>query len=394
MNRTRAGAFVRQAGGYTAFIPKPLPPDPPVLMDNHLLELLSKADRTLGRLDGATEILPNPNLFVAMYVRQEAVLSSQIEGTQASLVDVLEFELDGVRRDMPPDVEEVVNYVKAMNYGLQRLEGLPLSLRLIREIHEVLLKDTRGSNRNPGEFRRTQNWIGPPGATIMDAAFVPPPIPEMMEALGDLEKFIRSEEPMPALVKCALAHVQFETIHPFLDGNGRLGRLLITFMLCEKKILKRPLLYLSMFFKQNRQEYYDRLTAVRAKGDFEGWVKFFLRGVAEVSSQATETARAILALRERHRELLNTSGLATPNSLTFLEHLYECPMVTVRRVSDLLKITYPAANNLVGQFDRLGLLRELTGKQRYRRFAYQPYIEVFHQAGIDFETAASLAQLD
>ena len=392
MNSTRAGTFARQPGGYAAFIPKPLPPHPPIQMDSQLLELLSKADRTLGRLDGATEILPNPNLFVAMYVRQEAVLSSQIEGTQASLIDLLELELDNTRRQMPPDVEEVVNYVKAMNYGLQRLETLPLSLRLIREIHEVLLKDSRGGERNPGEFRRTQNWIGPPGATLTNAVFVPPPVPEMVEALNDLERFLRSEEPMPALVRCALAHVQFETIHPFLDGNGRLGRLLVTFMLCEKGILRRPLLYLSLFFKQNRQEYYDRLMAVRTQGDFEGWIKFFLKGVAEISAQATDTARAILALREQHRGILSYNGLATPSSLTLLERLYEHPMLTVSKAAELLDVTFPTANSIVGQFQRLGLLEEVTGRQRRRLFAYQPYIQIFHHAGIDFETAASLAE--
>lgn len=394
MNPTRAGTLVRQPGGYAAFIPKPLPPDPPIRIDSELLELLSKADRALGRLDGATEILPNPDLFIAMYVRQEAVLSSQIEGTQASLVDLLAFELDSnTKRQMPPDVEEVVNYVKAMNYGLRRLETLPLSLRLIREIHEALLKDSRGGERNPGEFRRTQNWIGPPGGTLRDAVFVPPPVPEMTEALDDFERFLRSEDPMPALIMCALAHVQFETIHPFLDGNGRLGRLLITFMLCERGILRRPLLYLSLFFKQNRQEYYDRLMAVRTQGDFEGWIKFFLRGVAEVSAQATDTARAILALREQHRGVLSSSGWATPSSLTLLEHLYEHPMLTVSKAAELLGVTFPTANNIVGQFSSLGLLEEVTGRQRRRLFAYRPYLEIFHHAGVDFETAFSLAEL-
>lgn len=394
MHSTRAGIFIRQPGGYMAFIPKPLPPDPPIKMDNELLEFLSTADRTLGRLDGTTEILPNPDMFVAMYVRQEAVLSSQIEGTQASLLDLLEFEVENIRQEIPADVEEVVNYVKAMNYGLQRLKTLPLSLRLIREIHEILLRDTRGGNRNPGEFRKTQNWIGPPGTTLTNAVFVPPPVPEMMGALNDLERFLRSSEPMPVLIKCALAHAQFETIHPFLDGNGRLGRLLITFILCERNILKRPLLYLSLFFKQHRQEYYDRLMAVRTHGDFEGWVKFFLRGVAEISSQATNIAREILAIREKHREVLSSRGSATSNSLALLEHLYEHPIVTVNRVADLLGVTFPTANSLVGQFQQLGLLEELTGKQRRRLFAYGPYLRIFHHAGIDLETVASLEKFD
>ena len=229
MKASRAGTFVPQPGGYTAFVPEPLPPDPPIqLNDFELLELLSRADRALGRLDGATEILPNPDLFVDMYVRQEAVLSSQIEGTQASLIDVLEYELEGDSKRFPGDTQEVANYVKAMNYSLARLEDIPLCLRLIREIHHLLLDGTRGCERNPGQFRKTQNWIGPPGVGIRDAIFVPPPVPEMLEALGDLEVFVNSGDHMPILVKCALAHAQFETIHPFLDGNGRLGRLLIT----------------------------------------------------------------------------------------------------------------------------------------------------------------------
>ncbi len=282
-SKDRAGQYIQQPTGYKAFIPSDLPPNPSVGMDPEMWDLLSRADRALGRLDGSTEILPNPDLFVFMYVRKEAVLSSQIEGTQASLMDVLEFEAQAMDSGKPSDVEEVVNYVGAMNHGLQRLQELPLSLRLIREIHEKLLANVRGGERNPGEFRSRQNWIGPPGCKLSEAFFVPPPPVEMMRALGELEKFLHDESPMPFLIKVGLAHAQFETIHPFLDGNGRVGRLLITFLLCEKGILKRPLLYLSWYFKKNRGEYYDKLQSVRDRGDWESWLKFFLKGVEQVA---------------------------------------------------------------------------------------------------------------
>ena len=255
--KNRAGYFVSQPSGYKSFVPAKLPPNPSITMDMEMIKLLSDADRCLGRLDGVTQILPNPELFVAMYVQKEAVLSSQIEGTQASLTDVLEKE-----EEASGDIKEVVNYVGAMEYGLERLKEFPLCLRLIKEIHNELLKDGRGSTRNPGEFRTTQNWIGPAGCTLTNATFVPPTIPDMKDALGDLEEYLNAEDELPTLIKIALIHAQFETIHPFLDGNGRMGRLLITFWLCEKQILTQPLLYLSYYFKKNRMEYYDRLMDV------------------------------------------------------------------------------------------------------------------------------------
>jgi len=395
MKTSRAGTFVPQPGGYTAFVPDPLPPDPPIqLNDFELLELLSRADRALGRLDGATEILPNPDLFVDMYVRQEAILSSQIEGTQASLIDVLEYELEGDSKRFSGDTQEVANYVRAMNYGLARLEDIPLCLRLIREIHHLLLDGTRGCERDPGQFRKTQNWIGPPGVGIRDAIFVPPPVPEMLKALDDLERFVNSDDHMPILVKCALAHAQFETIHPFLDGNGRLGRLLITFMLCERQVLRRPLLYLSLFLKRNRSEYYDKLNAVRTHGDFEGWIKFFLRGVAEISLEATETARAILELREEHRTLLTANGFATANHMNLLEHLYEYPIISVKKAVDLLDVAFATANDTIARFVKLGLLQEITGKQRGRLFAYVPYLQIFTEAGVRLDRADSALASD
>jgi Fic family protein len=287
----RAGMVMNTTRGYSAFIPAKLPPEPPIIIDSEMQKLLSLADRKLGRLDGITQILPNPELFVAMYVKKEAVLSAQIEGTQASLVDVLNTPSSETNDRAYNEVIEVVNYVNAMNWGLKELHTLPLSLRLIRNIHKILLEDVRGSNKNPGEFRKTQNWIGPQGCTLETATFIPPTVVEMEKAMSDLENYMYEDDDIPALIKIALIHAQFESIHPFLDGNGRMGRLLITFWLCQQEILSRPLLYLSYYFKQNRMEYYDRLMAVRIKGDWENWIKFFLRGIASVSDEATESAK-------------------------------------------------------------------------------------------------------
>ncbi|MFI5176840.1 MAG: Fic family protein [Terriglobia bacterium] len=378
VNNMRAGRYVKQSTGYKAFVPASLPPDPPLQVDQELLSLLSEADRALGRLDGSTVTLPNPELFVFMYVRKEAVLSSQIEGTQASLMDVLEFEAKTLEPGKPKDVEEVVNYVAAMNYGLERLKDLPLSLRLIREIHEKLLAGVRGGERSPGEFRTCQNWIGSPGCRLNEAYFVPPPPHEMRAALDAFEKFLHDERPMPTLIRVGLAHSQFETIHPFIDGNGRVGRLLITFLLCEKSALTRPLLYLSWFFKKNRTEYYERLQAVRDRGDWEGWLKFFLKGVEVVSREATETARQIISMRETHRQkVVKRFGDRSGNAFTLLEQLYWRPIISVQTAMEITKLSYANANNLVARFQELGLLKELTGQRRNRRFSYDPYLTLF-----------------
>jgi Fic family protein len=323
----------------------------------------------LGRLDGIATILPNPDLFVAMYIRKEAVLSSQIEGTRATLIDILDYETTG---EMTKDVDEVINYVRAMNKGLERLTSLPLSLRLIREIHEELLKGVRGEHRTPGKFRTSQNWIGPPGSTINNAVFVPPPPHEMQTALGDLEKFIHREDNLPALVKNALIHGQFETIHPFLDGNGRVGRLLITFILVHGDILKRPLLYLSYYFKQNRQEYYERLNNVRTRGDWEVWLKFFLKGVYEVSEQAMETAQNIIALQERDR----VRCVNNPHILKLMDHLFMNPLVTIHEIRRVIGISHATAGRLVKQMIKLGILDEITGYARNRKFLYKDYFNL------------------
>jgi Fic family protein len=296
------------------------------------------------------------------------------------LTDLLEYEVTRPTLKTFQDLGEVVNYVGAMNYGIGRLDELPVSLRLIKEIHARLLAGVRGSDRTPGEPRRTQNWIGPAGTTLAQARYVPPPPDEMNRALGNLEEFIHDQTPMPTLIKVGLVHSQFETIHPFLDGNGRLGRLLITFLLCEKGVLKRPLLYLSHYFKLHRQEYYDRLQAVRDSGDWESWLRFFLDGVRTVADEATETARKIAALREEHRnalarELRGGAG----NAIVLLERLYYSPVVTVNAVREITKLTYPAANAVVRQLVRAGILKETTGQYRNRRFAYASYLSLFEE---------------
>jgi Fic family protein len=369
----RAGRYVRQPTGYAAFIPAGLPPVPPIDIAR-LASILSAADQGIGRLDGVSRTLPNPDLFVAMYVRREAVLSSQIEGTQSSLDDVLAYELHATAARLPLDVEEVFNHVAAMNYGLERLDTLPLSLRLIGEIHERLLAGVRGADKSPGDFRRTQNWIGPAGASLEHASFVPPPPHEMLEALGNLERFLHQPGPLPPLVHAGVAHAQFETIHPFLDGNGRVGRLLITFLLVHRGVIGRPLLYLSHYLKRHRTEYYDRLTSIREGGDWEGWLTFFLQGVVATADEATQTAAAILEMRRAHRDAVEGLGV---NALRILDHLYERPLVNVGSVAATLGVSWPTAGKLIGQFEERGFLQEITGNRRNRLFRYGPYLALF-----------------
>lgn len=381
VSAARAGRYVEQIAGYKAFIPNPLPPLPEIIMDQEMWNLLSQADRALGRLDGSTDALPNPDLFVFMYVRKEAVLSSQIEGTQASLIDVLEFESQTLEPDNPQEVAEVVNYIAAVNYGLERLKDLPVSLRLIREIHQKLMQGVRGAERDPGEFRRTQNWIGAGGCSLAEATYVPPPPHEMIQSLDNLEKFLHDSTPIPALIRIGLAHAQFETIHPFLDGNGRTGRLLITFLLCEQNILKRPLLYISHYFKKYRAEYYDRLQAIRDSGNWEGWLKFFLRGVYEVAQEASATARKIVNMKEEHRQLvLDEMGRRSGKAIALLESLYFKPIFTVEHVQAITELSYPNANSLVKELCNIGLLEEITGQKRNRAFCYAPFLDVFRDS--------------
>ena len=374
----RSGQSVKQLTGYKAFIPKPLPPEPPLVMTDEFLTALSKADRALARLDMTSEIVPDPDLFVSMYVRREAVLSSQIEGTQASLMDVLEYE--AITREVGPDsdVVEIINYIDALRHGLARLGELPVSLRLIKEIHGRLLRDVRGHEKNPGEFRRSQNWIGPAGCSLANAQFVPPPPHEMTAALGDLERFVHDHRPMPMLIKLGLIHAQFETIHPFLDGNGRMGRLLITFLLCENDILKQPLLYLSHYFKKYRSEYYDRLQAVRERGDWEGWLLFFLKAVAEVSREATDVARSVMKLREAHRGLIAVElGKGTARALSLHESLFGTPFTSIEGIKESTGLSTASANRLATKFLEIGIFKEVTGQRRNRAFVYNEYLKLF-----------------
>jgi Fic family protein len=385
---SRAGSYVKQPTGYRAFVPNPLPPDPEVAIGPEMQVLLSQADRALGRLDGSIQTLPHPDLFVFMYVRKEAVLSSQIEGTQSSLQDVLAAEARILSPDRPQDVDEVVNYVRAMNYGIQRLKELPVSVRLIREIHAELLRGVRGQHLAPGEIRTSQNWIGPGGCSLNEATFVPPPPYEVAQHLAGLERFLHGEAQLPILIRIGLAHCQFETIHPFLDGNGRVGRLLIAFLLCEQEILLKPVLYLSHYFKKHRQEYYDQLQSVRDHGTWEDWLTFFLQGVIEVSKQATETARRILTLREDHRSAITDQfGRAAGNGHRVLEHLYQHPIVSVNEIQTLIGTTYAAANDLVGKFVSHRILHEITGQARNRKFMYQSYINLFRDDTGETETS-------
>lgn len=374
----RVGQYVRQLTGYRAFVPNQLPPDPPPQMDDEMAVLLSAADQSLGRLDGVADTLPNPDLFVRMYVRKEAVLSSQIEGTQASLADVLEYEAETGHRKFPSDVLETFNYVKALNAGLERLNDLPLCNRLLREIHGILMQGVRGQEKSLGQFRETQNWIGPPGCNLNTATYVPPPPDEMSRAMGDLESYLNSGLSAPVLVKCGLAHGQFEMIHPFLDGNGRLGRLLITFLLCQQEVLKRPLLYLSAYFKEHQDEYYARLYAISNEGDWEGWLKYFLRGVGQVSREATETARRIIAMREEHRQFVQQK-VGGRNGLPLLDFLCQNPVITVAGIDRYLGVSYVTANNLAHSFEDLGLLKEITLRPRNKVYQYRPYLDILNR---------------
>ena len=376
----RAGKYVRQQEGYYAFLPAPFPPRD-LEIDRDLLLLQSRADLALGRLFGSTLILPNPDLFVFMYVRREAVLSSQIEGTEASLIDILEYEAAQKRRvERRGDVIEVSNYISAMRYGLERTASLPLSLRLIREIHRVLMTRVRGGepHKTPGEFRRSQNWVGGPSPAT--ARYVPPPVQQMPHALDELERFFHDVDGLPPLIKVGLVHAQFETIHPFLDGNGRVGRLLITFQLSEAEILREPILYLSIFFKRHRQEYYDRLQAIRDHGEWERWLAFFLEGVATVAEEATETAKKIVRLREEKRELLAARlGRRSGNGLRLLDHLFQAPYIDVRDAEAATELSQPAAGALVNSLQEIGVLDEVTGNKRNRVFAFRDYLQLFEE---------------
>jgi Fic family protein len=377
----RLGRYVTTVAGgeaVRAFVPPPLPPDPPLQLEG-LVGLVEVASRALGRLDGVTSILPDPPLFIYMYVRKEALLSSQIEGTQSSLSELLLFEDEELPGAPLDDVLEVSNYVAAMNHGLARLRGgFPLSLRLIREIHAVLLARGRGSDKAPGAFRRSQNWVG--GSRPGNALYVPPP-PQMVTGLmSALESFLHADTPgIPLLVKAGLAHHQFESIHPFLDGNGRLGRLLITFLLCAAGALREPTLYLSLYFKTHRRRYYDLLQDVRERGTWESWLAFFLEGVRDTSVQAADTARRILSLFEEDQARIEKLGRAAASALRLHQLLQTRPTTSIPAAARHLRLSPPTVRNAAAQLVRLGILRETTGRRRGQRFAYERYLGILNE---------------
>ena len=361
-----------------AFVPNPLPPVPPLQLDAEIQELIEKAMLALGRLDGLTTVLPDPTLFLYSYVRKEAVLSSQIEGTQSSLSDLLLFEMEGVAGVPLNDVQEVSSYVAAMNFGLKRLAELPLSLRLLKEIHGVLLAKGRGSKKEPGEFRRSQNWVG--GTRPGNAVYVPLPPDQLIECLGPLEKFMHNDPvKTPLLIKAALAHVQFETIHPFLDGNGRLGRLLITFLFCAEGALHEPLLYLSLYFKQHRQQYYDLLQSVRITGDWETWLRFFITGVEETANQAAQTARALMNLATADEKRIQSIGKPAGSALRVHRLLQAQPIISIASASSELTLTPPTVTASLRHLEKLGIVHETTGRKYGRLYAYDKYLKILNE---------------
>ena len=372
----KSGQYINQLKGelqYRAFVPNLLPFE--IKMDAELQTLLSKADLALGRLDGIAEILPDVDFFILMYIRKEATLSSQVEGTQATFADVLKAEAKVEDLEIHKDVDEILNYIKAMKYGLDRSRNFPLSLRLIKEIHKILLEGVRGEYKEPGEFRKTQNWIG--GTTIERASFIPAPPQEMTTLLDNFEKFLYDKSLMPILIKTGLIHAQFENIHPFLDGNGRIGRLLITFYLCQQKVLDKPLLYLSDFFRKDRQKYYDCLNAFHEKDDIGGWLKFFLEGVMVTAEQAVDTSKKILKLREEDLKKILSLGRSAPKATLVFNSLFHTSLITIKDVEKMTGLKNPNALALVNKLLKLEILKEITGRKRNKVFAYQQYIKLF-----------------
>lgn len=371
---TASGRLVDTPQGYLAFVPNPLPP--PINFDMPLALALSKADAALSELSGLGGQLPNPHLLISPYIKREAVLSSRIEGTKASLSDLLIDEIeDGQARAPSDDVKEVRNYVRALEFGVQRLETLPLSLRLIREIHTELMEGVRGEKATPGEFRRSQNWIGPAGSTPMTAAFVPPPVEVLMDCLGDWENFLHSQDVIPDLIQCAMMHVQFETIHPFLDGNGRVGRLLITFFLMQRGRLSEPLLYLSAFIDAHKGDYYDLLQRVRTHGDWVPWIRFFLQGVTEIATEAGQQSKELHRLREQYRSQLRDK----PNALGLIDELFVNPYMTIGRGAKVLKKTHPTAKAAISVLEERNILKEVSGRQWGRFYVCAPILNALEK---------------
>lgn len=386
-NASRIGRYVTIVAfneTVNAYVPPPLPPSPPLFLSDELLNRLSEADRAVGRLDGVAMLLPDKALFLYMYVRKEAVLSSQIEGTQSTLDELLRYENEALASKPLDDITEVSNYVDAMMYGLERLKdpkGLPLCLRLLREMHARLLQSGRGESKDPGEFRRSQNWLG--GTRPGNAQFVPPPINEMDACLSDLERFMQDDSrPIPPLVKAGLLHVQFETIHPFLDGNGRLGRLLIALFLVEKGVLREPLLYLSLYLKTRREDYYRLLQEVRQKGNWETWLEFFLEGVAYTANNAYESAMGIVSLFRSDRERIAAYGDQTNSMFRIHELMQTSPFLNAAQALRRTGLSAPTVNKAFEALEALGIVREVTGKRRGRVFAYGAFLDIL-DAGTD-----------
>lgn len=376
--KERIGQMVKSSTAgesYFAYIPKPLPPKPALQLEP-IYPLLDRANIAIGRLDGIGNILPDQELFLYMYIRKEAVLSSQIEGTQSSLSDLLMYENEEIPGVPEHDVIEISNYVAAMEHGLKRLSaGFPLSLRLIKEIHEILLSKGRGSIKQPGEFRRSENWIG--GTRPGNAKFVPPPPEKLMVLMGELELFLHDEKQfLPTLVKAALVHLQFETIHPFLDGNGRLGRLLITFILCIEGLLNKPLLYLSLYFKTHREQYYDQLQLVRETGDWESWIRFFLEGVIETANQAVKTAKNIVQLFTEDRQNIKSLGRPAASALLVHHYLEKHSVTDIAKIAAHCNITIPTATKSINHLEKLGIVKEITGKERHKVYMYRRYLDI------------------
>lgn len=372
----RAGSYKTNLSGeaeYKSFSPSPLPPNPPLVLDNETLDILVKANSRLAALDKMTELIPNINLFISMYVRKEALLSSQIEGTQTTLEDVLDPYID---TNTNQDVEEVINYIQALNYSINRLEKLPVCNRLIRETHSVLMAGVRGQDKSPGEFRYTQNWIGGVGSTLANARFIPPAPIDMNAAMSDLEKYINSNDSLDALIQIGLIHYQFETVHPFLDGNGRIGRLLIVIYLMQKGILSSPSLYISYFLKRNRIEYYDRLSEVRRNGNYEQWIKFFLQAIYESAEDAIANIEKLSSLRNKNIKLINSTGRSSATLLRLYNYLEENPIIGIAKTAEALSLSFNATNTAINKLCGLGILSKVSKAQRNKTFAYNQYLDI------------------
>lgn len=375
----RAGYWKTNLSGemaYQSFVPSPLPPMPPIEISEDILEQLIKANSQLAILESVATRIPDVDLFVSMYVRKEALMSSQIEGTQATLEDVLDPLIeDNTNRN----VADVVNYIKATEYAIRRLHELPLCNRLLKETHAILMEGVRGQEKNPGEFRYSQNWIGGKGSTLRNAKYIPPSPDDMTEAMSDLEKYINADDRLDGLIRAALIHYQFETIHPFLDGNGRIGRLLITLFLMEKKILTTPALYISYFLKKNRVEYYDRMTEVRSKGNYEQWVKFFLQALAESAKDAIAAIDELMALHDKNVDLVAGMGRASKNAMLVFRYLEANPIIEIGKTAEALGITFGTASNVVERLSSAGILEQTTTGRRNRTFAYKDYLAILRK---------------